>query len=106
MLFRSKGLDAFAVAALCGGLTAGLAGASCDCSDMLQIGVDVLPAFRGRGLGAALTSRLAACIRAAGKTAFYCCEAGNLPSIKTALRSGFRPTATRLSAQKQKPDAF
>ena len=101
-----KSLDVFAVAALCGGLTAGLAGASCDCSDMLQIGVDVLPAFRGRGLGAALTSRLAACIRAAGKTAFYCCEAGNLPSIKTALRSGFRPTATRLSAQKQKPDAF
>lgn len=65
-----KGLDAFAVAALCGGLTAGLAGASCDCSDMLQIGVDVLPAFRGRGLGAALTSRLAACIRAGARRLF------------------------------------
>lgn len=98
LCYKRRELDAFAVAAFCGDRLAGLAGASCDCNDMMQIGVDVLPAFRGRGIGSALTARLADEIEAAQKAAFYCCESGNLASIKTALRSGFLPVKTQLSA--------
>jgi len=41
------------------GIVAGMAGASDDCEMMWQIGISVLPEYRGRGIAAALTNRLA-----------------------------------------------
>ena len=78
---------------------AGLAGASADCETMWQIGVDVLPEHRGRGIAAALTGRLAAEILQRGKVPFYCAAWSNLASVRTALRCGFRPGWVEITAK-------
>ena len=51
--------DVLAVGAFDGSELVGLAGASADCGSMWQIGVDVLPEYRRRGIASAVTSRLA-----------------------------------------------
>ena len=82
----------------CGRLVA-LAGASADCDTMWQIGVDVLPEYRGRGLAKAVTSRLAQEVFARGKVPFYCAAWSNLPSVRNALSCGFRPAWVQLTAR-------
>lgn len=76
-----------------------LAGASADCDTMWQIGVDVLPAYRGRGLAKAVTSRLAAEVFARGKVPFYCAAWSNIPSVRNALACGFYPAWVQLTAK-------
>lgn len=82
----------------CGKLIA-LAGASADCEDMWQIGIDVLPGYRRQGIASALTSRLALEILDRGKVPFYCAAWSNLASVKNAIRSGFRPAWVELTAR-------
>ncbi len=84
-------LDVLGVGAYDGETLVGLAGCSADCADMWQIGVDVLPAYRRKGIAAAITSRLAMEILNRGKIPFYCCAWCNLASVRNAVRSGFRP---------------
>ena len=60
-----------------------------DCDDMWQIGVDVLPEYRQKGIASALTSRLAKEILKRGKVPFYCAAWSNIPSNKNAIKSGF-----------------
>ena len=91
-------LDVLAVGAYDGGRLIGLAGCSADCADMWQIGVDVLPEYRGRYIAPALTSTLAMEILRRGKVPFYCCAWCNLPSARNAVRSGFRPVWTEMHA--------
>lgn len=98
-----RALDVIGIGAYDGGRLIGLAGASADCETMWQIGIDVLPDYRRQGVAAALTSRLAAEILAADKVPFYCCAWANLPSARNAIRCGFRPAWTELTA---KPSAF
>lgn len=66
---KRRELDVLAVGAYDGARLVGLAGCSADCESMWQIGVDVLPGYRRRGVAAALTSRLAAETLAPGKGA-------------------------------------
>jgi predicted GNAT family acetyltransferase len=68
-----------------------MAGASADCENMWQIGIDVLPPFRGKGLASCLVSRLAALILKRGIVPFYCTGSFNIPSQLVAYRSGFFP---------------
>jgi GNAT superfamily N-acetyltransferase len=68
----------------------GVAATSKDTDRLWQIGIDVLEAHRGLGLGAALTSALAAHILEHGGIAFYGTAPANLPSINTAIAAGFR----------------
>ena len=75
------------------------AACSADCGGMWQIGVDVLPEYRRRGVAAALTSRLALEVLARGKVPFYCSAWSNLPSVRNAVRSGFVPAWVELSIQ-------
>lgn len=96
-------LDRLAVGAYDGETLVGLAGASADCDSMWQIGIDVLPAWRRKGIAAALTGRLALEILARGKVPFYCAAWSNLPSVRNALRCGFLPAWVELTA---KPRAF
>lgn len=96
-------LDVLAFGAYDRGELIGLAGASADCADMWQIGVDVLPHYRNRGVASALTAALALEIIRRGKVPFYCCAWSNILSAKTALRSGFRPAWVQVTA---KSDAF
>ena len=96
-------LDRLCVGAYDGGTLIGLAGASADCEDMYQIGVDVLPAYRGKGVAAALTVRLAEEIFACGKIPFYCAAWSNIASVNNACSSGFRPAWVELTV---KDEAF
>ena len=66
---------------------------------MWQIGIDVLPAYRRQGIAAALTSRLALECLARDKVPFYCTAWSNLPSVRNALKSGFRPAWVELTAK-------
>ena len=76
-----------------------LAGASADCDTMWQIGIDVLPAYRRRGIASALTSRLATEILACGKVPFYCAAWSNIKSVRNAIKSGFRPAWVEMTAK-------
>ena len=86
-----KELDVLGVGAFDNGKMIGLAACSADCDDMWQIGVDVLPEYRRRGVASSLTSNLAIEIMDRGKVPFYCCAWSNIRSVKNALKSGFIP---------------
>lgn len=96
---KRKELDVIGVGAYDGEQLIGLAGASADCETMWQIGIDVLPEYRGEGIAAALTSRLAAEILAQGIVPFYCCAWSNIGSIRNAIASGFRPAWVQVTVK-------
>ena len=66
---------------------------------MYQIGVDVLPEYRRKGIAAALTSQLAMEIIQLGKVPFYCAAWSNIKSVRNAIKSGFRPAWIELTAR-------
>jgi len=86
-----KELDVLGVGAYEGGKLVGMAGASADCDTMWQIGIDVLPEYRRRGVGAALTGKLAKEILEREKVPFYCSAWSNIRSVRNAVKSGFIP---------------
>ena len=100
---KRRELDVLGVGAYDGDKLVGLAGASADCESMWQIGIDVLPEYRRRGIASALTSRLAIEILERGKVPFYCAAWSNVRSVRNAIRSGFRPAWVEMTA---KPSAF
>lgn len=69
---------------------------------MWQIGVDVLEEYRHQGIATALTSALALEILARGKVPFYCAAWSNIKSVRTAIKSGFRPAWIELTAKTSK----
>ena len=80
----------------------GLAACSADCEDMWQIGIDVLPEYRRKGIAAALTSELALEILKRGKVPFYCVAWSNIKSVRNAIKSGFRPAWVEMTAKNSK----
>jgi GNAT superfamily N-acetyltransferase len=96
---QRKHLDVLGVGAYDGDTLIGLAGASADCDTMWQIGIDVLPAYRRRGIASALTSRLAMEILDRGIVPFYCAAWSNIKSVRNAIRSGFRPAWVEMTAK-------
>lgn len=94
-----KHLDVLGVGAYDGGRLVGFAGCSADCDTMWQIGIDVLPEYRKRGIASALTNRLAREVIAREKVPFYCAAWSNVRSVKNALRSGFKPAWSQLTAK-------
>ncbi|MBE6730540.1 MAG: GNAT family N-acetyltransferase [Ruminococcaceae bacterium] len=94
-----KELDVLAVGAYDNNKLIGLAGCSADCDSMWQIGVDVLPEYRRKGIASSLTSKLAAEIIKRGKVPFYCCAWSNLKSVGNALKSGFRPAWVEITVK-------
>ena len=96
---KRKELDVLGIGAYDGGKLVGFAGCSADCESMWQIGVDVLPEYRRRGIASAVTGRLAAEIMARGKVPFYCCAWSNVASARNAIRAGFRPAWVELTAK-------
>ncbi len=103
ILEERRELDMMAYGAYEGNKLVGLAGCSADCETMWQIGVDVLPEFRRKGIASVLTSNLAIEILKLGKVPFYCCAWSNIPSAKNALKSGFKPAWVEMTV---KPSAF
>lgn len=94
-----KELDVLGAGAYSGGKLIALAGASADCKSMWQIGVDVLPEFRRKGIASSLVSTLASEILNKGIVPFYCSAWSNLRSVRTALKSGFVPAWVELTAK-------
>lgn len=94
-----KQLDRLGAGAYHNGKLIGLAGCSADCHTMWQIGIDVLPEYRCKGIASALTSRLAVEILDRGKVPFYCAAWSNLSSVRNAIKSGFRPAWVELTAK-------
>lgn len=98
-----KELDVLGVGAYYGGKLIGLAACSADCETMWQIGVDVLPEYRRKGIASALTSTLAIEILERGKVPFYCCAWSNVKSARNAIKSGFYPAWVEMTV---KPASF
>jgi len=98
---KRKHLDVLALGAFDGEELIGLAGCSADCEDMWQIGIDVLPAYRRKGVASTLTSGLALEILRRGKVPFYCAAWSNIPSVRNAIKSGFRPAWVQVTARKK-----
>ena len=96
---KRKELDVLGVGAYDGEKLVGLAGCSADCGEMWQIGVNVLPEYRRKGIAAAITSRLALEILARGKVPFYCAAWCNLKSVRNAIKCGFRPAWVNITAR-------
>ncbi len=96
---KRKELDVLGVGAYDGETLVGLAACSADCDSMWQIGIDVLPAYRRRGIACALTSRLALEILERGKVPFYCAAWSNIKSVRNAIKSGFRPAWVELTVK-------
>lgn len=94
-----KEKDVLGVGAYDNGKLVGLAGCSADCEMMYQIGVNVLPEYRKKGIASALTSRLALEILALGKVPFYCAAWCNIKSVRNAIKCGFRPAWVELTAR-------
>lgn len=96
-----KELDVLVAAAFDGDRMIGMAGCSADCDTMWQIGIDVLPDYRRRGVASALTSRLALETLERGKVPFYCAAWCNIRSVRNAIRCGFRPAWAEMTAKKE-----
>ena len=92
--------DRIAVTALDGAEIMGMAGCSEDAPHWQQIGIDVLPAYRSRGLGAYLVTLVKNRVEAMGDMPFYGTAAANIHSQNIALNSGFRPAWVETEAVK------
>lgn len=94
-----KELDVLGAGAYDNGRLIGLAACSADCKSMWQIGVDVLPEYRRKGIASALTSNLALEILERGKVPFYCCAWSNVRSAGNAVKSGFMPAWVEMTVK-------
>ena len=92
-----KHLDVLGVGAFDGDKLIGLSGCSADAEKMWQIGVDVLPEYRKKGVGSAMTAKLALEIFAREKVPFYCSAWSNIRSVRNAIKSGFLPAWVEMS---------
>lgn len=70
---------------------AALASASKESDKMWELGVDVKPMYRKKGLATILVTNLACEILEQGKVPFYCASTTNVGSQAVAYRSGFLP---------------
>lgn len=83
--------DRMAVIAADGDTIMGMAGCSEDAPHWQQIGIDVLPEFRSKGIGSCLVTLLKNRIIEMGDVPFYGTAAANIRSQNIAYNSGFRP---------------
>lgn len=93
--------DVLALLAMDGNRPAAMAGASADSPGMWQIGIDVLPGYRGRGLGTLLVNHLAIEVEKRGALPFYGTSLSNIHSQNIAWKCGFRPAWAGISARKK-----
>lgn len=94
--------DVLALVAYDGDTIAAMAAADDHLAPLWQLGIDTLPAYRGRGLAHYLIKTLSEAIVARKKLPFYTTWAPNIASTRVALASGFRPVWTGYHAEKQK----
>ena len=90
LAFQEEHPDMVAVVVKDNDTVIGMAGASRDSLDMWQIGIDVLPAYRGKNLAAMLVHNLAlTVIENYGKLPFYSTAFSHISSLNVAGKAGF-----------------
>lgn len=92
--------DRIVVIAVDGDTIMGMAGCSEDAPHWQQIGIDVLPEYRSRGIGTYLVSLLTNKIIEMGDIPFYGTAAANTRSQNIAINCGFRPVWVETDAMK------
>ena len=92
--------DRLVVCAYVGETIMGMAGCSQDAPGWLQIGIDVLPAYRSCGVGTGLVALMRGAIEARGEIPFYGTSLSNYHSWNIAIRCGFRPAWVEIGAKK------
>lgn len=92
--------DRIIVTAMDGDTIMGMAGCSEDAPHWQQIGIDVLPEYRSRGIGSYLVTLLKNKIIETGDVPFYGTAAANIQSQNIALNSGFRHAWAETEATK------
>ena len=92
--------DRIAVCAYNGDEIMGMAGCSEDAPGFLQIGIDVLSQYRGRGVGTYLSLLMKNEIIRRGGMPVYGTAAANVHSQNIAMNCGFRPAWAEIEAEK------
>jgi GNAT superfamily N-acetyltransferase len=94
--------DMLAVTARAGREVVACAAASADSDRLWQIGVDVLPPWRGRGIGRVVVGRLTQAILDAGKVPYYSHSVSNVPSAALATSLGYWPAWVQWHARESR----
>ncbi|MBQ8800615.1 MAG: GNAT family N-acetyltransferase [Lachnospiraceae bacterium] len=97
--FKPERPDVLAVGAVHGGQIVGLAGCSADTKLFWQIGIDVLPEWRGKGIATMLVKLLKNEVFRRGAIPFYGTSLSNLGSWHVALGSGFYPAWVEIATK-------
>lgn len=92
--------DRIVVCAYIDGEIAGMAGCSEDAKGFQQIGIDVMPQHRSKGIGAYLVATLKKEIEKRGDIPFYGTSLSNLHSWNIAIKCGFRPAWVEIGCKK------
>lgn len=92
--------DRIVVIAYDGDAIMGMAGCSEDAPHWQQIGIDVLPEYRSKGVGSYLVTLLKNKIIEMGDVPFYGTGAANIHSQNIAMKSGFKPMWVETEAVK------
>ena len=92
--------DRMIVMAFDGDTIMGMAGCSEDAPHWQQIGIDVLPEYRSRGIGSCLVTLLKNRVIEMGDIPFYGTAAANIQSQNIAIKSGFKPAWVETEAKK------
>ena len=97
--FKPKRPDRIVVCAYDGDTIMGMAGCSEDAPHWLQIGIDVIPEYRSKGVGTYLVTLMKNKILERGEIPFYGTSVSNYHSWNIALNSGFRPAWVEIGAK-------
>ena len=100
--FSEKRPDRICVCAYDGDNIMGMAGCSEDTQGWMQIGIDVLPAYRSRGIGTYLVNILKNKIEDMGNIPFYGTSVSNYHSWNIAINCGFYPAWVEIGGKKIK----
>ena len=95
-VFDERTPDVLAIAAFDNDCIIGMASATEDSETMWQIGIDVVPQYRGRGIASNLVGLLKQEVMKRGKVPFYGTVESHLNSQNVAIKAGFVPTWAEL----------
>lgn len=99
-VFDDNYSDILGVAAFDGDNIMGMAGASEDSKILCQIGINVMPEYRGKGIGTNLVALLKQEMLKRGKVPFYGTSESNIASNGIAVSAGFFPAWAELHSRK------
>lgn len=100
--------EILAVAAFDNGVFAGIACATKDNEKMCQIGVDVVPEYRNKGIATVMVNKLTIEVLNRDLIPYYFTDNSNIASQKTAIRAGYFPAWSHCFKNRlfKKPLAF